>query len=158
MNLPVQISFRDMESSPWMSERIHEEAAKLERFFDRITSCRVIVEAPHKHHRRGHQFHVRIELGVPRKEIVVNHEPSLHGALARGGTSEWSKHLEAHPEHKDAYVAIHDAFKEARRQLQDYVRKLRGDVKMHSRVSPMRQNKLAAEGVEGIETIEAEDA
>ena len=84
----------------------------------------------------------------------MNHEPSLHRALTHGGANEWSKHLEAHPEHKDVYLAIRDAFKEARRQLQDYARKLRGDVKMHSRVSPIRQNKLAAEGVEGIEEIE----
>lgn len=154
MTIPVQITFRNMEPSPWVEERIREEAARLDRFFDRITSCRVMVEAPHRHHQRGQQFHIRIELGVPGKELIVKHEPSLHGAMTRGGEGEWKKHLEAHPEHKDAYLAIHDAFKDARRQLQNYSRKLRGDVKMHSRVPPTRRDKLAAEGLPGVEESE----
>lgn len=154
MNLPVQITFRNMDTSPWVEDRIHEEAAKLDQFYDRITSCRVMVETPHRHHQRGRQHHVRIELGVPGTEIVVAHEPSLHSDMTHRGDGEWKKHLEAHPQHKDLYLAIHDAFKEARRQLQDYARKLRGDVKIHSRVSPMRRDKLASEGLEGVEESE----
>jgi len=76
MNLPVQMTFRNMDASAAVAARVQEEADKLERYFDRITSCRVIVEAPLRHHRRGDPFHIRIELGVPGKELVVTHEPT----------------------------------------------------------------------------------
>lgn len=128
MNHPLQITFRHMEVSPAVEARIHEEVAALEHFFNRINSCRVVVEAPHRHH----QFHINIDLRVPGSEIVVNHEPSLHGSLARGETDEWEKHLETQPDHKDIYVSIRDAFAAARRQLEDHARVIRGDTKHHA--------------------------
>jgi ribosome-associated translation inhibitor RaiA len=110
-----------MDTSAAVAARVQEEAAKLDRYFDRITSCRVIVEAPHRHHRRGEPFHIRIELGVPGKELVVTHVPTLE----HEEQGEWHKHLEVGSPHKDVYVAIRDAFKAMRRQLQDYVSCLR---------------------------------
>lgn len=132
MNHPLQITFRHMEVSPAVEARIHEEVAALEHFFNRINSCRVVVEAPHQHHQRGRGFHINIDLRVPGSEIVVNHEPSLHGSLARGETDEWEKHLETQPDHKDIYVSIRDAFAAARRQLEDHARVIRGDTKHHA--------------------------
>jgi ribosome-associated translation inhibitor RaiA len=123
MILPVQTTFRNMDASAAVAARVQEEAKKLDKYFDRITSCRVIVEAPHRHHRRGEPFHIRIELGVPGKELVVTHEPTLE----HEEQAEWHKHLEVAGPHKDVYVAIRDAFKAMRRQLQDYVRCLRHD-------------------------------
>jgi ribosome-associated translation inhibitor RaiA len=131
MKLPVQITYRSMEPSDVVSARVEAEAAKLDTFFDRITSCRVVVEAPHRHHKRGELFHVRIELGVPGTELVVNHEPTPRATLSREESAARSKHIEVHPEHKDLYVAVRDAFGSARRQLQDYVKRLRGEVKTH---------------------------
>lgn len=132
MNLPVQITFRDMESSPAVEARIREEADKLNQYFDRITSCRVVVESPHHHHEHGHLYHIRIELGVPGKEIVVKHEPSLRSTLAKSEAESWEKRREVHPEHRDIYVAIRDAFHTARRQVDEYAHRLRGEVKRHS--------------------------
>lgn len=63
--------------------------------------------------------------------MVVSHEPSPHPALSRDEEASLKKHIEVHPEHKDVYVAIRDAFASARRQLQDYAKRLRGDVKSH---------------------------
>ena len=126
MILPVQITFRNMPSSDAVAARVQKEPEKLDEFYRRITSCRVMIEAPHRHHKSGEQFHVRIELGVPRGEIVVRHEPSLHSAVQRGDEEEWEKHLEANPQHKDIDVVIRDAFKAARRRLQDYARRQRG--------------------------------
>lgn len=71
MILPVQITFRNMPRSEAVAARVQEEAEKLDEFYKRITSCRVIVEVPHRHHVFGDQVHVRIELGVPGGEIVV---------------------------------------------------------------------------------------
>ena len=103
---------------------MQEEAEKLDEFYRRITSCRVIVEIPHRHHTLGEQFHVRIELGVPGGEIFVRPEPSLYSAVRRGD-EEWEKHLEANPQHKDIDVVTRDAFKAVRRRLQDYAHRQR---------------------------------
>ncbi len=108
MQIPLQITIRDMEHSDALEAHIRERANKLDDFFDRIMSCRVVVEMPHKHHQQGKQFKVRIDIGVPGSEIVVNHD-----------------HAE------DVYVALRDAFDSAKRRLEDYARKLRGDVKTH---------------------------
>ena len=57
---------------------------------------------------------------MPGKELVVTHVPTLAHE-----DQEWHKHLEVEGPHKDVYVAIRDAFKAMRRQLQDYVSCLR---------------------------------
>ena len=141
MILPVQITFRNMPPSEAVAARVQEEAEKLDEFYRRTTSCRVIVEIPHRHHTLGEQFHVRIELGVPGGEIVVRHEASLHSAVQRGDKEEWEKHLEANPQHKDLDVVIRDAFKAARRRLQDYAHRQRGQVKVHNAKPPLRKDK-----------------
>jgi len=108
MQIPLQITIRDMEHSDALETHIRDKANKLDEFFDRITSCRVVVEMPHKHRQQGKQFTVRIDIGVPGSEVVVNRD-----------------HAE------DVYVALRDAFDSAKRQLEDYARKIRGDVKTH---------------------------
>jgi ribosome-associated translation inhibitor RaiA len=126
MQLAVQISFRNMDSSPAVETRVREEAEKLSEFYDRIMGCRVMVEIPHQHRQQGKRFHIRIDLTVPGSQIVMNHEPSLRGSIRQNG-----KEQEVAAPHKDIYVAIRDAFKAARRQLQDHARKQRGAVKRH---------------------------
>ena len=108
MQTPLQITIRDMEHSDALETHIRDKAGKLEEFFNHIMSCRVVVEVPHKHQHQGKQFNVRIDIGVPGSEIVVNRD-----------------HAE------DVYVALRDAFDAAKRQLEDYARKIRGDVKTH---------------------------
>jgi len=111
MQIPVDITFKELGKSEALETRIRESVQKLERVFDRITRCEVLVETPHRHHRTGRQYHVRIRLTVPGGEIVVSRDPGPDEA------------------HEDAYVALRDAFLAARRQLEDYVRKTlkRGD-------------------------------
>src|SRR6516164_3842933 len=100
MMLPVQTTFRNTDASPAVAAQVQEEADKLDKYFCRITSCRVIVEAPHRHHRHGEPFHIRIELGVPGKELVVTHEPNLK----HEEQGEWHKRLEVGGPHQDVYV------------------------------------------------------
>jgi len=114
MQIPLQITFRDMEPSAAVETRIREKAAKLEQFYDHILSCRVTVEAPHAHQHQGKLYQVRIEVGVPDAQLVVSHE-----------------HHHKDQAHEDAYVAIRDAFDAIQRQLEDYARKRRGEVKQH---------------------------
>ena len=105
MKVPLEITFRNVPRSDAVEDRIRAKAAKLDRFFDQITGCRVVVEAPHNRHHKGNTYHVRIDLSVPGQEIVVNRES------------------ERNPEHQDLWVAIRDAFNAAQRQLQNYAGK-----------------------------------
>jgi cold shock CspA family protein/ribosome-associated translation inhibitor RaiA len=114
MQEPLRLSFRNMEPPIGVEDVVRARVADLERFFDRITACNVVVEARHRHHRQGKLYHVRIDLNVPGREIVVQREPAEHHA------------------HEDLPVTIRDAFNAAQRQLQDYVRDMRGDVKAHA--------------------------
>lgn len=113
MQVPVEIRFQNMDRSATVEDAIRERVAKLERFAEDIVSCRVSVEAPHKHHRQGKIFHVAVDLRVPGGEVVASRDPGANHA------------------HEDVYVAIRDAFDAAQRRLQDYVRTRRGDVKAH---------------------------
>ena len=110
MQTPVQIAFHGLEKSDAVEERIREKVAKLEQFFDRITSCKVTVE---RHHRprledkvKDQPFHVSIFLGVPGDELVVKRDPKDASAL-KG--------------HEDIQIALRDAFATMERRLKDYV-------------------------------------
>ena len=145
MILPLQISFRNMKPSEAVEARVREEVAKLETFYQGIMHCRVVVELPHRHHKSGDLYHVRIDMTVPGAELVVKREPSLQASLRQVDTEKQSKSYEAHAAHKDVFVVIRDAFKEARRQLQDYARRMRGQTKAHVSQPSGRVSKLFPE-------------
>lgn len=135
-SIPTQTSFRHMPPSAAVVGRIEGEVGKLARYFDGITSCRVVVTAPHRHHRSGRRYALRIELGVPRERLVTAHEPAVRPA--REATARPGKSGELDASHKDIQVAIRDAFAAARRQLKEYVRRLHGEVKEHRAKAPPR--------------------
>lgn len=126
--LAVQTTFRQMDSSPAVTARVEAEARKLLRYFDRITHCHVVILAPHRHHRRGRHYTVHIELGVPGDLLVINHDPSVHPKMETGRPG---KRSELQAAHNDIYVVLRETFDSARRRLEDYARRLRGDVKHH---------------------------
>ncbi len=128
MLLPVQVTFRNLQDSAGLEEIVQKEAAKLERFYDRISSCRVVVERPQRAE-SSKIFHVRIDLGVPNGELVVRHTPTLHGTLQDTRTGASRQEAESVLVHKTPQRAIHEAFHEMRRRLQDYARKQEGSVK-----------------------------
>lgn len=109
----MEIVFHNVDRSPAVEAAVRERAAKLELFAENITSCRVTVEAPHKNHQQGNLYTVRVDLRFPGGEIVANRSHSEDRA------------------HEDVYVALRDAFKATRRQLQDRQRIRRGEVKSH---------------------------
>lgn len=113
MELPVQISFRGVSSTDAIEAKVRARAARLERYYDHIMGCRVMIESPHRRHHQGKLYHVRIDLTVPGGELVITREPAEHHA------------------HEDVYVAIRDAFDAAQRRLEDYARRQRGAVKVH---------------------------
>lgn len=104
MKLPLEITFRNVKRTAEIEERIRSKAAKLDRFYDRITGCRVVVETPHQHHNKGNAYHVRIELSVPGGELIVNHDKPK-------------------PEHEELGIALRDAFMAAQRMVQAHAEK-----------------------------------
>lgn len=114
MQLPLQVTFRDMPRSEAVETKIREKTDKLGKFYDRIMSCRVVVQAPHLHHHQGKLYSIRIDITVPNGELVVSRD-----------------HHDDHS-HEDLYVALRDAFSAAERQLKTYVRKQRREIKTHN--------------------------
>ena len=101
MAVPLEILFHNLDRSPAVEADIRERVAKLERLADDILSCRVTVEGPHKHHRQGNLFAVRVDLRVAGNDIVASRAPGDDRS------------------HEDVFVAVRDAFDAARRQLQE---------------------------------------
>lgn len=137
MQLPLQVTYRDLAPSQAVTAKIRGKADKLERFYDRITGCRVMVEAPHAHRHKGRIFHVRIGLTVPDGELVV------------------SRDHHDRPGYTDLYVAIRDAFDAAGRKLKAYARRRRGDVKAHDAQPNERVLRIASERGDGV--IDSDD-
>jgi cold shock CspA family protein/ribosome-associated translation inhibitor RaiA len=142
MKSQLQITFRNMQRSEEIEGWIRAEAAKLETFYSQLMGCRVAVEVPHRHHRKGSPYHVRIDLTVPQGEIVVKREPSLNARARQLGEREIKKHAEVNTPHKNLRIAINEAFKAAGRRLQDYARRQRGDTKSHAPLPEARVSKI----------------
>lgn len=148
MEIPLQIKFHNVPPSQAIEDNIREKASKLDCFYDRIISCRVMVEAPHRHHRKGKAYEVRIDITVPGGELVVNRAPKRLKA-AKSGLAELpetrlieSHKPSKHSAHADVYVAIRDAFNAAGRKLQDHARRQSGAVKLHESPTRARIAKL----------------
>jgi cold shock CspA family protein/ribosome-associated translation inhibitor RaiA len=124
MKIPLQISFSNMTPSDAVEARIRKLAGKLDRFHDRIMSCRVVVSAPNRRGRQGNLYKVSVDAKLPGREIAVNRNPPQHHA------------------HEDVYVAIRDAFEALSRRVEDVARERRGDVKTHQAEPSGRVSRL----------------
>ncbi len=113
MQKPLEIRFQQMDPSPAVEARIREKVEALERVAPRMTSCRVVVEKEDRHQTKGNLFRVRLDIGMPGKEIAVS----------RAGPKDHA--------HEDIYVAVRDAFAAAQRQLRERSRSVAGKVKQH---------------------------
>jgi cold shock CspA family protein len=116
MEHPVQVTFRGLEPTDALTKAVEDRASDLEQYFNKIQSCKVMVESSHRKHHQGNLYHVRVRLAVPGEEIVVSRDPPEHA------------------QNEDLYLVVNDAFKETVRRLEDYVRLRRRQVKQ--RVGP----------------------
>jgi ribosome-associated translation inhibitor RaiA len=112
-SIPLQVNFRNLDASEALEAKIREKVDKLGQSYPAIKSCHVVVEQLHKHHHQGNHFHVRIELKVPGHELIAGREPDQNHAYT------------------DAYVALRDAFRAMRRQLEDLLRHQQSHIKHH---------------------------
>jgi hypothetical protein len=104
-----------MEPSAAVETRVRELTDHLGTFSDRIQSCRVVVDSPHRHHHQGKVFAVKLQVALPGDDVVVDMErPEREG-------------------HEDVYVVLRDAFDAARRQLQQRMSALRNEDKLRAK-------------------------
>jgi cold shock CspA family protein/ribosome-associated translation inhibitor RaiA len=115
MQTPLEVDFQGMARTQQIHDAIAKHVAQLEQRYGRVTSCRVALKGPGGHHQNGGLYEVNIRLALPNgREVNV------------GRTAK------ADERHSDLTFAINDAFKRARRGLQDRVRRLQGAVKQHN--------------------------
>ncbi|MFW5718314.1 MAG: HPF/RaiA family ribosome-associated protein [Spirochaetota bacterium] len=112
MEVPIEITFRNADHTDQIDQLIRDEAARLERFHDRITSCHAIVERPQEHLHSGRQWRVRLDITIPRGNEVVVRKEAGKGDM-----------------HEQLATVIKDAFDAAERQIKELHERQRGDVK-----------------------------
>ncbi len=135
MQSPLEITLRDIPRSEILEDQIRQKVAKLESFYPHLIGCRVLVEVPHKHKHQGRKFNVAVDITVPGGELVVNRESD-----------------------GDVYVALRDAFDAAKRKIEDYGRRQRGDTKLHAPVFHGKVTRLVTDESYGfIETADGRE-
>src|ERR1700737_828870 len=76
LQVPLEIAFHNLESSPAVEEEIRARVSELERRYDRLTSCRVRIDQRAKDLTGAIPPVVHIEMGIPgHGDVVVSHEP-----------------------------------------------------------------------------------
>jgi ribosome-associated translation inhibitor RaiA len=109
MKQALNIQFHGMEASQAVEAKAREFAAKLDAMAPDLMACRVRIDLEQKHQHQGRPYGVRLDLTLPGHELVVNKVQS-----------------------EDVYVALRDAFDSMKRQLDEVVRKRRGQEKPHA--------------------------
>jgi ribosomal subunit interface protein len=108
----IQITIRDIPHTQALEAHIQQKAEKLSRYYQRIISCKVVIEQAQKHKHQGKLFNVRIDLVVPGAFLAANRKKN-----------------------EDIYIAIRDAFHAITRQLENYACRQRGDIKHHKEIN-----------------------
>ena len=90
----AEITLRGISQSDALESKIRTKVKKLAQIFPSLIGCRVVAEVPHHRHQQGNQFVVRLDITLPGREVIVNRD-----------------------HHEDIYVALREAFRAARRQL-----------------------------------------
>jgi len=104
--MQITTTFRGMSPSTGLQLAAERWVGRLEQVYDRIVDCHVIIERPRRHLLHGSPFQIHIAIAVPGDNLAVSHQTD-----------------------KDAYVALADAFRAARRQLLDHVGQRRDFIK-----------------------------
>jgi ribosomal subunit interface protein len=96
-----------MPHSDALEAHVRRRADKLDRYFGRITACRIVLELAHRHHHHGKQYRVSIDVSVPRGELATTRAPGDDRRF------------------EDAHAAVDDAFDDAGRRLEDWAERMR---------------------------------
>jgi ribosomal subunit interface protein len=113
-----EIAFQNVDHSDAIEARIRERINRIERHFGQITSFRAVVDAPHRRHRKGTRYAVRLEAHVPGTVLTIDREP---------GDDDL---------HQDVFGAIRDAFDAMERKVKTWSQTHRGRPETH--VEPLQ--------------------
>lgn len=115
MQVPVKITFHNVDASEALEARIHEKIEKLDAKFPGLVGCQVVVDSAHHHQNKGRLYSVLVDVTMPGGEVVA------------------STHTGKNPEkHDKIYGAMNDAFLAVERQLEKVKDMMRRDVKQHT--------------------------
>lgn len=114
MQVPLNMTFRNVRKSADLEALIRKQARKLERVCSHLVSCRIAVEKPQAHQKSGNPFRVRVDVTVPPSHELVTVRNAGEGDL-----------------HEQLPTVVRRAFDAMQRQLKKLVEKQRGDVKLH---------------------------
>ncbi|MDX2019542.1 MAG: HPF/RaiA family ribosome-associated protein [Deltaproteobacteria bacterium] len=117
MTEAIQIVFRDVPASPTLESNIRRKADRLLRMHRGITWCRTTILRPHTHQTKGVSYQVRVELHLLGVDLVVGKDHAFDGS------------------HENPYVAARDAFRTAKRLLQEHIRKHRLALREHLKLN-----------------------
>jgi ribosomal subunit interface protein len=134
MQVPMQVTFRDVKHSPDVDSHIREKSEKLSQYLDNIISCQVVIEYASKHKQTGNLYNARIIINVPGHELVSTHN---------------------HDE--NMYVAIRDAFDDIARQLEGHSEIIHRKVKHHPPILEGKVARVFDQGFGFIETANGEE-
>ena len=142
MQVPLEITFRGMNHSAAVEEWVNERAAKLDKFYSNIISCRVAIEKPQSHQKSGSAYRIRVEVYVPHKHQIIVRREAGEGDM-----------------HDNLYLIIKEAFDAALKQLKNLKAKQRREVKIHpeQEVQAMVARIFPEEGYGFIETIDGRE-
>lgn len=115
MQLPLEISYHNIEGSQWVDDYINERAQHLNSVCDGLIACRVVVERSQHQHNKGNPFRVRIEATLPPQKDLIG---------SKEGVVE-NPQLQLRP-------IIRQAFDAVEKQAQKQKQRLRGEVKQHN--------------------------
>ncbi len=114
MQVPLEITFRDVPRTPEIEQLIQEKVRKLEELTDALTSGEVVVERPHKSKQSGNPYHVRLTFNMPPGHRLIAERKSV-----------------AREDEQPLSAVVREAFDALRRQLKKILERQRGDVKAH---------------------------
>lgn len=113
MQVEPQITFKNIETSPYLEALIRKRIEGLERLYPRITSCRVVVEVPHRSSESAKlPLGIAVEVEVPGRSTIVAKDA-----------------MERHDAKGDYTAPLNHAFDAIERQLKKVNDIREGDVK-----------------------------
>jgi cold shock CspA family protein/ribosome-associated translation inhibitor RaiA len=115
MDIPLQIAFKDMDSSPFLEAQIRARVDKLKRLHRGITNCRAVVSIPHRAAASGKlPLEIAVEVNIPGHNTLVSRaEEQRHDAK------------------QDHTLVVNRVFEAMERQLEQANRIAKGIVKHH---------------------------
>jgi cold shock CspA family protein/ribosome-associated translation inhibitor RaiA len=113
MDVPLEISFRNIDNTDLIEDLVRRKVTKLEAVAGRLTSCRVAIEMPHRHKQTGNPYRVRVEVNLPGvKSMTIKREAGDD------------------PQHESLEALVREVFESARRRVREVVEQQHGSVKL----------------------------